>query len=212
MRVAAVTRIPRRQKQPFPRKTAPQYASHTPYTHTAATKTVFSRKTAPQYASHTPYTHTTEAVTAFSPENRSSVCVSYPVHAYRGSRKGLPLRNSLLSMRLVPRTRIPRNCQLYDLAARRGCSPEGLSWAGSRSPLRAPAGGLEITPFPYHASFPTVCVWQLLLAYRGNENSHFPRKPLHSMRLIAPARIPRKLTRWKKDVERGRNCCSGGLR
>ena len=168
MRVAAVTRIPRRQKQPFPRKTAPQYASHTPYTHTAATKTVFSRKTAPQYASHTPYTHTTEAVTAFSPENRSSVCVSYPVHAYRGSRKGLPLRNSLLSMRLVPRTRIPRNCQLYDLAARRGCSPEGLSWAGSRGPLRAPAAGLAITPSPYHASF------------------------FHSMRVAAVTRIPRK--------------------
>ena len=152
MRVAAVTRIPRRQKQPFPRKTAPQYASRTPYT------------------------HTTEAVTAFSPENRSSVCVSYPVHAYRGSRKGLPLRNSLLSMRLIPHTRIPRNCQLYDLAARRGCSPEGLSWAGSRSPLRAPDGGPEITTSPYHASFFRSMRLNSAIHISRRQKQSFPRK------------------------------------
>ena len=101
----------------------------------------------------------------------------------------------LHSMRLVAPTRIPRNIQLSDLAVRRGCGPEGLSCAGCRSPLRVPAGGPEITPSPYHASFPTVCVWQLLLAYRGNENSLFPGKPRRSMRLVPPARIPREQKR-----------------
>ena len=65
-----------------------------------------------------------------------------------------PLPGKLLhSMRLEPPARIPRKCQLSDLAVRWGCGPEGLSWAGSRSPPRTPAGGPEITPSPYHASF-----------------------------------------------------------
>ena len=107
-----------------------------------------------------------------------------------------PLLGKLLhSMRLEPPARIPRKCQLSDLAVRWGCGPEGLSWAGSRSPPRTPAGGPEITHLhTTHLFFRSMRLNSAIHISRRQKQS-FPRKMLHSMRLIHLARIPRKQKR-----------------